>query len=87
MAQRVTVTSGTWQNIGTGPAIVQLIGPSGGEVEVMVECAASAPSGNTQDGMVLSGLNPIIKFSLTSTIWANAIQGSAIVNVQPDVAG
>jgi len=86
MAQRTTVTAGTWQNIGTGPAIVQLISPSGGEVEVMVECAATAPTGNTQDGMVLSGNVPVIKFNLADTIWANAIQGSALVNVQPDVA-
>jgi hypothetical protein len=86
MAQRVNVTNGTWQNIGTGPAIVQLISPSGNGVEVMVECEATAPTGS--DGMVLNGQNPIIKFSLAQNIWAQAIQnGTAIVNVQPDVAG
>ena len=87
MAQRVTVSSGSWQNVGTGPAIVQLISPSAGG-QCMVECAASAPSGNTQDGCVLNGNVPVIKFSLTSTIWANAIGGATVVlNVQPDVAG
>lgn len=87
MAQRVTVTAGSWQNVGTGPAIVQLISPDATGVEVMIECAASAPSGDTFDGMVLNASNPIIKFSLTDAIWANAIQGSAVINVQPDVAG
>ena len=85
MAQRVSVTSGTWQNIGTGPAYVQLISPSGNQVEVMVECQTTTPTGN--DGMVLNGNVPVIKFNLAQTIWAQGINGTALVNVQPDVAG
>jgi hypothetical protein len=85
MAQRVTVTVGTWQNIGTGPAIVQLISPDAAGLEVMVECQTAQPTGI--DGVVLSSENPTVKFSLAQAIWANAIQGSAVLDVQPDVAG
>jgi hypothetical protein len=87
MAQRATVTA-TWTQIGTGPAIVQLVSPDATGVEVMVECATSAPTG--EDGMVLNASNPIVKFSLTDAIWAATVQGgttTALVNVQPDVAG
>jgi len=85
MSQRVTVTQGTWQNIGTGPAIVQLISPDASGVEVMVECQSTQPTGN--DGLVLNSNNPVQKFSLAQTIWANAINGTALLDVQPDVAG
>jgi hypothetical protein len=85
MSQRVTVTQGTWQNIGTGPAIVQLISPDASGVEVMVECQTATPTGN--DGLVLNANNPIVKYSLSQTIWANAINGTALLDVQPDVAG
>jgi hypothetical protein len=88
MSIRTTLTGdGNWHNIGTGPAIVELVSPSGSEAEVMVECAASTPTG--VDGVVLNGNEPLIKFSLTNTIWAQVIQSgaTAVLAVQPDVAG
>ena len=41
MSIRSTVTSGTWQNIGTGPATAQLISTG---TTVMLVCATSAPT-------------------------------------------
>jgi hypothetical protein len=86
MSQRVAVPQGAWTNIGTGPAFVQLISPSATGNEAMVECVTAQPSTN-QEGIVLNGLNSIIKLSLAQTLWAQGIQGPVILNVQPDVAG
>jgi len=87
MSQRTTLTGdGNWHNIGTGPATVQLIGPAGTEAEVMVECAATEPTG--VDGMVLTGSYQSHTFTTSNTIWAQVIQAGAqaILNVQPEVA-
>jgi len=87
MSIRSTVTAGTWQQVGTGPATVQLISPDADEAEVMVACAASAPSTNS-DGMVLYSQYPAHLFTLTEPIWAQTVQAglTAEVAVQPEVA-
>lgn len=87
MSIRSSVTNGTWQQIGTGPATVQLISPDSDNVEVMVACAASAPA-TSSDGMVLSSAYAAHTFTLTEPIWAQAVQAgeTALVAVQPEVA-
>lgn len=84
MSERVTVTNGTWQNIGTGPATVQLLSPDATGAEVMVVCATAQPTGS--DGMVLSASYPQHDFQLAQAIWAQVIQTglTALVAVQPE---
>ncbi len=79
MSERSTVTSGTWQNIGTGPATAQLISTG---TTVMLVCATSAPTGN--DGLILVNQGDSHTFQLADTIWAQAVSASAIVAVQPE---
>lgn len=84
MSIRSNVTAGTWQNIGTGPATVQLISPDSNQAEVMVLCAASMPTGN--DGLVLSSEFQSHYFIGAHTIWAQTVQSglTALVAVQPE---
>lgn len=86
MSIRANVAVGAWVQVGTGPALVQLISPDANGAEIMVLCAASTPTGNTTDGVVLSSEFPFFKFSLAQPIWANAIVAGQLA-VQPDVAG
>jgi len=89
MSLRTTLTNaGSWTQIGTGPATVQVISPEANGVEVMVACEASAPATNN-DGMVLSITYPVQLFSPSQPIWAQVIQSglSATLAVQPQVFG
>lgn len=79
MSIRSTVTAGTWQNIGTGPATVQLISTG---TTVMLVCATSAPTGS--DGLILVKQGDNHTFQLSDAIWAQAVSASAIVAVQPE---
>jgi hypothetical protein len=91
MSLRTSVASGSWQNIGTGPAIVQLIAPDADGVEVMVVCAASSPTYSTDptDGLVLSAGFSTVLLTLADSIWAQVVQAglTAIVAVQPQAVG
>ena len=91
MSIRASVTAGTWQNIGTGPAVVQLIAPGADGAEVMVVCAASTPDFSTDptDGLVLSAGFPVVLLTLADPIWAQAVQDglTATVAVQPQAVG
>jgi hypothetical protein len=85
MSIRTTLTgAGTWAQIGTGPATVQLIAPEANGAEVMVEAAAIEPT--TVDGLVLSAAYPVHHFSLAQAIWAQVVQTglTATVAVQPE---
>lgn len=87
MSERTTLTGdGDWHNIGTGPATVQLIAPSGTGAEVMIVCSATEPTG--VDGMVLGANYSVHTFTLTDDIWAQVVQvgASATLAVQPEVA-
>ena len=82
MAQRTTLTgNGSWTQIGTGPATVQLVSDG---VSVMVECAASAPTGI--DGLILTGSGDSHTFQLSDAIWAQVVESgaTAVVDVQPE---
>lgn len=79
MSERSTVTAGTWQNIGTGPATVQLISTG---TTVMLVCSATEPTGN--DGLILVNQGDSHTFQLTDAIYAQAVSASAIVAVQPE---
>lgn len=82
MSQRTTITGdGAWHQIGTGPATAQLLSDG---VSVMVECAASAPTGI--DGLILTGSGDSHTFQLSDAIWAQVVESSAtaIVDVQPE---
>lgn len=87
MSIRTSVTNGSWTNIGTGPATVQVISPDASGVEVMIAAAASAPATNS-DGLVLSAVHSVQHFSLAQTIWAQVVQANvtAIVAVQPEAS-
>jgi hypothetical protein len=85
MSIRSTLTgNGTWTQIGTGPATVQVISPDANGVSVMVEAAASSPTGI--DGLVLNSAYPVHNFNSTLAIWASVVQtgATAIVAVQPE---
>ncbi|MEA3197857.1 MAG: hypothetical protein QOF32_1909 [Gammaproteobacteria bacterium] len=63
MSIRTNLTGdGAWHQIGTGPGTVQLISPDANGVSVMVEAAASIPTGI--DGLVLSSAFPVHKLQL-----------------------
>ena len=82
MSIRTTLTgNGTWTQIGTGPATVELLSEG---VSVMVKCATSAPTG--LDGMVLIKQGDNHTFQLADAIWAQVVQTglTAIVAVQPE---
>ena len=87
MSIRSTVTAGTWAQIGTGPATVQVIAPSADGVEVMVAAQASQPSTNS-DGLVLGSGYSVQHFSLPQPIWAQVVQTgeTALVAAQPEAA-
>jgi hypothetical protein len=91
MSLRTTVASGSWQQIGTGPAIVQLISPEAGGAEVMVVCAASSPTYSTDpiDGLVLNSDLSSVLLTLAASIWACVVQAglTAVVAVQPQAVG
>jgi hypothetical protein len=70
---RTTVTSGSWTQIGTAPATVQLISPDSNQAEVMVYTGASQPSTNS-DGFVLSSEFDAHTFAGTAAIWAQVVQ-------------
>lgn len=84
MSIRTTVTQGTWQQIGTGPATVQVISPDSNGVSVMVEAAASIPTGI--DGLVLNSVYPVHNFNSANPIWAQVVQTglTALVACQPE---
>jgi hypothetical protein len=87
MSIRTALTgAGTWSQIGTGPATVQLLVPDANGAEVMVEAAAAEPTGT--DGMVLSAAYPVHHFSLVQAIWAQVVQAglTAVVAVQPEAS-
>jgi hypothetical protein len=83
MSIRANVTNGSWQNIGTGPAVVQLIAGEATGVEVMLVCQAGAPTGS--DGIVLTPNFPSQAFTKAANIWAQVVQANltAVVAVQP----
>jgi hypothetical protein len=85
MSERTNLTGdGAWHQIGTGPGTVQLISPEANGVEVMVEAAASIPTGI--DGLVLSSAYPVHNFNSANPIWAQVVQtgAAAVVAVQPE---
>jgi hypothetical protein len=88
MSIRSNVTAGTWQNIGTGPALVQVISPDATGVSVMVANQTAQPSTNS-DGLVLGAANPVLLLTLAQAIWAQVEQTgeTAIVAVQPQAVG
>jgi len=85
MSIRTTVNSGSWQQIGTGPATVQLISPDANGVTVMVYAGASAPATNS-DGLALNGEFAVHNFNSTQPIWAQVVQTgeTALVACQPE---
>ena len=86
MSERTNlVGNGAWTQIGTGPATVQVISPEANGVSVMVEAAATSPTGN--DGIVLISAYPVHNFTLTDPIWAQVVQSgfTALVAVQPEM--
>lgn len=85
MSIRTNVTGdGAWHQIGTGPATVQVISPDANNVSVMVEAAASVPTG--VDGLVMGPAYPVHNFNSANPIWAQVIQTGlvAIIAVQPE---
>lgn len=80
--------AGSWTQIGTGPAIVQVISPEANNVSVMVACEASQPSTNS-DGIVMGTHCPIYRFGAAQPIWAQVVQTglTALMVAQPDVVG
>jgi hypothetical protein len=75
---------GAWHQIGTGPATVELISPDANSVAVMVEAAATIPTG--VDGLVLNSEFPVHNFNSANPIWAQVVQTglTAVVAVQPE---
>jgi hypothetical protein len=88
MSIRSNVTAGTWQNIGTGPAIVQVISPDATGVSVMVANQTSAPSTNN-DGLLLGSALPSLLLTLAQPIWAQVVETGQTANVavQPQAVG
>ncbi len=88
MSIRTTVTAGSWTQIGTGPAIVQVISPDSNDAIVMVANQTSAPSTNS-DGIAMGVQLPVEKFGVAQAIWAQVVQTglTALVACQPDVVG
>lgn len=84
MSIRTTLVNGTWTNIGTGPALVQVISPDATGATVEILCQTTQPTGD--DGIVLNAELGSAKFNLAQTIWARGIAGNCVVAVQPDVA-
>lgn len=85
MSIRTNLTGdGAWHQIGTGPAIVQVISPDANGVSVMVAAETAQPATNS-DGLVLSSSYPVQAFTLAQAIWAQVVQSgkTAIVAVQP----
>lgn len=85
MSERTNLTGdGAWHQIGVGPATVQLISPESNGVSVMVEAAASIPTG--VDGLVLGSNFPVHNFNSANPIWAQVVQAglTALVAVQPE---
>jgi len=86
---RTSITNtGSWTQIGTGPAIVQVISPEDNNVSVMVACEASQPSTNS-DGIVMGTQCSLCRFGAAQPIWAQVVQTglTAIMVSQPDVVG
>ncbi len=82
MSIRTTLPGdGAWHQVGTGPATVELLSDG---VSVMVECAATAPTG--VDGLVLIKQGDSHQFTLSDAIWAQVVQAgaSAVVAVQTE---
>jgi len=85
MSIRTNLTgNGAWTQIGTGPATVEVISPQANGVSVMVEAAATIPTG--VDGLVLNAAYPVHNFNSANPIWAQVVQTglTAIVAVQPE---
>jgi hypothetical protein len=85
MSIRTNLTGdGTWHQIGTGPAVVQVISPDANGVSVMVAVETAQPATNN-DGLVLNSSYPVQAFTLAQAIWAQVVQSgkTAIVAVQP----
>lgn len=80
MSERSTVTGAAWTQIGTGPAVVQLISPG---TPVMLVDATAQPTGN--DGVVLTDAGDSLTFTRAQAIWALVVNptASALVAVQP----
>lgn len=87
MSIRTTVPSGSWTQIGTGPATVQVISPDADGVEIMVTAAASAPATNS-DGLVMGSGHAVQHFSLVEPLWAQVVQAglTALVAAQPEAS-
>lgn len=85
MSERTNLTGdGAWHQIGTGPGTVQVISPDANGVSVMVEAAASIPTGI--DGLVLNSAYPVHNFNSANPIWAQVVQAgaTALVVMQPE---
>lgn len=85
MSERTNVPGdGAWHQIGTGPGTAQVISPDANGVSVMVEAAASIPTG--VDGLVLSAAYPVHNFNSANPIWAQVVQTglTAQVAFQPE---
>lgn len=85
MSERTNVPGdNAWHQIGTGPGTVQVISPDANGVSVMVEAAASIPTGI--DGLVLGANYPVHNFNSANLIWAQVVQTglTALVAFQPE---
>lgn len=80
MSERSTVTGATWAQIGTGPAVVQLISTG---TPIMVVDQTASPTGN--DGEILTDAGESLTFTRAQAIWALVVNptASAVVAVQP----
>lgn len=75
MSIRSSVPAGSWTQVATGPATVQLISGEATGVEVMVYAGASQPATNF-DGFVLNSAFPSHTFTQSTAIWAQAVQAN-----------
>ena len=84
MSIRTTVTSGSWQNLGAGPATIQVISPDSNGATVMVYVGASPP-GTNLDGLAMGCQLPVWSTDATGNIYAQVLQAglTAVVAVQP----
>jgi hypothetical protein len=85
MTIRTSVTSGSWQQIGTGPATVQLISPDSNQATVMVYAGAAQP-GTNSDGLAMNSEFHIYQCTEAQPIWAQVVQAgeTALMAVQPE---
>jgi hypothetical protein len=87
MSIRTAITGTGWTQIGTGPAIVQVLSPEANGVEVMVAAQTLAPATNS-DGLILNSSLSELPINEATPIWAQVVQPALTANMvcQPVVA-